>query len=85
MVGAAATNLIAVGVLIGWVSGSKAAELTQIVLALIGATEVLVLNSVLVWKYLSGRTALKVRALEMRGQYMETLAVERMRLEHPHS
>jgi hypothetical protein len=80
MVGAAATNLITVGVLVGWVSGSAAAELTQSVTAVIGATEVLVLNSLLVWKYLSGRTALKIQAMESRMRYMETLAIERLRV-----
>jgi uncharacterized membrane protein len=80
MVSAAATNLIAVGVLVGWVSGTTATELTQALTALIGATEVLLLNSLLVWKYISGRTALKVQAMASRTRYMETLAIERMRI-----
>jgi hypothetical protein len=41
---------------------------------------VLVLNSLLVWKYLSGRTALKIQAMESRMRYMETLAIERLRV-----
>lgn len=81
MATAAVTNLIAVGVLVGWLSGTTATELTQAITAVIGATEVLVLNSLLVWKYLSGRTALKIQAMQMRVQYMETLAIERLRME----
>lgn len=75
----AVTNLVAVAVLIGWVSSTNADSVVQALTALIGATEALVLNGALVWKYLSSRTQLREQLLSARLQYMETLAIERMR------
>ncbi len=79
MVGSAVTNLVAVAVLIGWVNSSQAEGLSQALTALVGATEVLVLNTALVWKYLSGRAELRTRVAEMKYQAAAQLAIERMR------
>jgi hypothetical protein len=75
----AISNLLAVLVLIGWLSSSDVETLTKAVVALVGAGEVIVVNSVLIWKFISSRLALKSRVLEMKYQYVEALAVEQMR------
>jgi hypothetical protein len=75
----AISNLLAVLVLIGWLSSSDVETLTKAVVALVGAGEVIVVNSVLIWKFISSRMTLKTRVLEMKYQYVESLAIEQMR------
>lgn len=77
----AVTNLIAVGVLVGWVDQSQAETLTKTVTAIVGATQIVVLNSALIWKYLAGRTEIKAQMIDARFRYMEAVAVEKMRAE----
>lgn len=79
MVTAAATNVIAVLVLIGWVNVSHVESLTQAITAVIGATQIIVVNTALVWKYLSGRTELRARMIDAQYQYMSMVAVEKLR------
>lgn len=81
MVTVAGTNLIAVGVLIGWVDSTQAEVLTKAITAIIGATQIVVLNSALVWKYLGSRTELRAQMIDARYRYMEAVAVEKMRAE----
>lgn len=80
MVGGAVANLLTVGVLMGWLNQDDAATVTKSVTALLGATQVIVLNSVLVWKYVAGRTTLRAKLIDARYQYMSAVAVEKMRL-----
>lgn len=75
----AVTNLVAVGVLVGWIDSSQAESLTKAVTAVVGATQVVVLNSALIWKYLAGRTELRAQMVDARYRYMEAVAVEKMR------
>jgi hypothetical protein len=75
----AITNLVAVGVLVGWIDSSQAESLTKAVTAVVGATQVVVLNSALIWKYLAGRTELRAQMVDARYRYMEAVAVEKMR------
>jgi hypothetical protein len=77
----AVTNLIAVGVLVGWVDSSQAETLTKAITAIVGATQIVVLNSALIWKYLAGRTELRAQMIDARYRYMEAVAVEKMRAE----
>jgi hypothetical protein len=77
----AVSNLIAVGVLVGWVDTSQAETLTKAVTAIVGATQIVVLNSALIWKYLAGRTELRAQMIDARYRYMEAVAVEKMRAE----
>jgi len=72
-------NLVTVGVLLGWVSQSQAEDLTKAVTALVGASQVIVLNTVLIWKYLTGRQELRAQMIDARYRYMEAVAVERLR------
>lgn len=72
-------NLVTVGVLLGWVSQSQAEDLTKAITALIGASQVIVLNTVLIWKYLTGRQELRAQMIDARYRYMEAVAVEKLR------
>jgi hypothetical protein len=81
MVTVAGTNIIAVGVLIGWVDSTQAEVLTKAITAIAGATQIIVLNSALVWKYLASRTELRAQMIDARYRYMEAVAVEKMRAE----
>jgi len=84
MTTAAATNIIAVLVLVGWVQASHAQDVTQAVTAVIGATQVIIVNSVLVWKYLSGRQQLRARIAEVQYQYMAMVTCEKIRATSSH-
>jgi anti-sigma-K factor RskA len=77
MAGGAVANLVTVAALLGWVDHSDAETLTKAMTALIAATQVIVLNSVLVWKFISGRTQLKLRVMDMQARRMEILAQTR--------
>jgi len=79
MVSAASTNVIAVLVLVGWIQASQAQGVTQAVAALVGATQVIIVNSALVWKYLSGRVAVRERMIDAQYNYMAMVAVEKLR------
>jgi len=72
-------NITTVLVLLGWVNRGQAEELTKIVTALIGATQVIVLNTALLWKYLSGRQQLRAQLLDAKYRYMETVTLEKLR------
>jgi len=78
MAATAVTNIVAVSVLVGWISQTQAEELTKALTALVGATQVIVLNSVLVWKYLSGRQALQVQIVASKYRYMEIVAHQKL-------
>ena len=77
----ALTNLVAVAVLIGCVDQSQAETLTKAITAIIGATQIVVLNSALIWKYIAGRTEIRANMIAARYRYMEAVAVEKMRAE----
>jgi hypothetical protein len=79
MAAAAATNLITVAVLIGWVDAANAEGLTKSATALIGAAQVIVVNSVLVWKYIAGQNEVQIQKMSARYHYMEAIAVEKLR------
>lgn len=81
MVVSAITNLVAVGVVLGWVSATDAAEINKSLAALIGAAQVLVVNAAIVWKYISARVAVREAMIDARYRYMEAIAVERIRAE----
>lgn len=79
MVSTAATNVVAVLVLIGWIQASQVQGVTQAVTALIGATQVIIVNSALVWKYLSGRAETRAHMINAQYQYMSMVACEKLR------
>ena len=81
MAGAALTNLVTVAVLIGWVDRSNADSLITALSALIGASQVIVVNTALVWKFIANRTQAKTQVAEARYRYLEAIAVEKFRAE----
>ena len=81
MAGAAVTNLVTVAVLIGWVDRSNADALMTAVAALIGASQVIVVNTALVWKFIANRAQVKSQMVDSRLRYLEAITVEKMRAE----
>jgi hypothetical protein len=81
MVVSAITNLIAVGVVLGWISSSDAETINRSLAALLGAAQVIIVNAAIVWKYISARVAVKEAMIDARYRYMEAIAVERIRAE----
>lgn len=79
--GTAVTNIVAVAAVLGWIDRSHVEGLTQAVVALVGAAQVIVMNSLLVWKYLSGRQELRSQVVDAKFRYMESIAVEKLRAE----
>lgn len=75
----AVSNLLAVLVLLGWMNTTDVETLTKAVTAVVGGISVIAANSLLIWKYLAGRFAVKQQLLEMKYRYAETVTVERMR------
>lgn len=81
MAGAALTNLVTVAVLIGWVDRSNADSLMTAVSALVGASQVIVVNTALIWKFIASRTQAKTKIAEARYRYMEAVVAEKFRAE----
>ena len=81
MATAAVTNLVTVAVLIGWIDHTQADSLMTAVSALIGASQVIVVNTALVWKFIANRSQVKVQMADARLRYMEAITVEKMRAE----
>jgi uncharacterized membrane protein len=73
------TNLLAVGVLLGWLSSADVETLTKAITGIVGAAEVILLNSLLVWKFINDRTAVRTETLRAKYQLMEAVAIERVR------
>jgi hypothetical protein len=83
MAASAITNIITVAALVGWINSTQAQDLAKALTALIGATQVIVLNSVLVWKYLSGRQALRAKIVDAKYRYMEIIAASEAWFDRP--
>lgn len=81
MAGTALANLVAVAVMIGWVDQTQAQDITKAVSALVGATQVLVLNTALVWKYLTNRQQIRERMVASQYDYITAVTIEKMRAE----
>ena len=47
-----------------------------------GATQVIIVNSVLVWKYIAGRNKIQTAKIEAHYHYMEAVATEKLRAEY---
>lgn len=79
MAGTVLTNLFAVGVMLGWLNSSDVETLTKAITAMLGAAEVILVNGLLVWKFIHDRTALRAEMLHAKYRLMESVAVERLR------
>lgn len=75
----AVTNLVAVATVLGWLNATDAETLTKAVSALLGAAQVIMVNSALVWKFISSRARVKEAAIHAKYQYMAA-AVELQRI-----
>lgn len=80
MAAGAVTNLVAVAVLIGWVDRLQADALVQALTAVVGATQVIVVNSALVWKYIAAKASVQAKMVDAQYRYLEVVTVERMRI-----
>ena len=85
MAAGSVANIVAVLVLMGWVGRTQADGLVVAITAIIGATELIVVNSSLIWKYLTTKAAVKAQMIESRYRYMEYVTVERMRMNNTQS
>jgi hypothetical protein len=79
MVTSVIVNLITAAAVVGWVDSHSAQELTKSIAAVGAAVGALWANSIVLWKYLAGRQAVKTEAVKAKYHYMESVAVERMR------
>ena len=79
MAGVAVTNMITVAVLVGWVDATQAETLTQAVTALLGAAQVIVVNTALVWKFIAGRNQVQIAKIQAQAHYAEVVAIEKLR------
>lgn len=79
MVVSGLANLLTVAVMFGWVNASDAESLTKAATAVLGAAQVIVVNGLIVWKYITSRVAVREALIDARFRYMEAVAVERLR------
>jgi hypothetical protein len=80
MTAGAVSNLITVAVLVGWITQSDAETLTKALTAVVGSSQLVVINSALIWRYITSRTEVKNTAVIAKYSYMGTVAAEQMRL-----
>jgi hypothetical protein len=66
-------NLVTVAVLVGWLDATNAADVSKAVVALVGAVQVIFVNTALVWKYVKGKQAVEVAKLQARTAYFSML------------
>lgn len=66
-------NLVTVAVLVGWLDASNAADVSKAVVALVGAVEVIFVNTALVWKYISDRRDVEVEQLRTKTAYYQSV------------
>lgn len=75
----AASNLIAVMALVGWLDHSQVETVTKAVTALIGASQVILVNGLLVWKYLTGRQQIRQQIMASRLRMAEDVVYARVK------
>lgn len=63
MAATAVTNIIAVLALIGWLDRENVESLTKAITAIIAASQVIAVNALLVWKYISSKQAVKTQVV----------------------
>ena len=80
MVVSAITNLVTVAVVLGWLNSTDAETVTKALSALIGAGQVILVNGLLVWRFISARVQVKQAMITARYNYMAAITTERMRL-----
>lgn len=71
-------NIVAVLALIGWLDHTQVETVTKALTALISASQVILVNGVLVWKYLSGRQEVRSQVVRARLRMAEEVMVARL-------
>jgi len=67
------SNLVTIAVLIGWVKSTSSEELTGAIVALVGAAEVIFVNSALIWRHLTAAKEVEVEAMKMRMMLLQSM------------
>jgi hypothetical protein len=78
MATAAVGNLVAVLALVGWLDYSQVETVTKALTALVGASQVILVNGLLVWKFLSGQQAVKQQIVAAKLRVAEDVMYSRM-------
>lgn len=79
MVTTSAGNVIAVMALLGWLDHAQVETVTKAITALIGASQVILINGLLVWKYLAGRQAVRQQIIAAKIRMVEDATYARLR------
>lgn len=79
MVSTMAVNLLAAATLVGWVDATQAQELSKALTAVLAGVGTVIANAMIVWKYLASRTEVKTQQISAQFQYMEAIAIEKLR------
>lgn len=79
MVTTSAGNVIAVMALLGWLDHAQVETVTKAITALIGASQVILINGLLVWKYLAGRQAVRQQIIAAKIRMAEDATYARLR------
>lgn len=66
-------NLVTVAVLFGWIDSANSDSLTQAIAALVGAAQVIVVNTVLIWRYVVARKEVEVAKIQARTAYIQAM------------
>lgn len=72
-------NIVAVLALIGWLDHTQVETVTKALTALITASEVILVNGLLVWKFLAGRQELRQQIMAARLRVAEEVVVAKLR------
>jgi hypothetical protein len=74
----AAGNIVAVLALIGWLDYSHVESVTKAITALIGASQVILINGLLIWKYLAGRQEIQKQIVAAKLRVADDIVVARI-------
>ena len=75
---ASVSNIVAVLALIGWLDHTQVETVTKALTALISASQVILVNGLLVWKYLSGRQDVRKQVVAARLRMAEDVLIARL-------
>lgn len=71
-------NIVAVLALIGWLDHTQVETVTKTLTALITASEVILVNGLLLWKYLSGRQEIAKQVMASKLRIREDVAYAKL-------
>lgn len=74
-------NVVAVLALIGWLEHSQVETVTKALTALISASEVILVNGLLIWKYIAGRQEIAQQVMASRLRMREDVAYAKLQIQ----